>query len=89
MFSRKHAKASMKIVRNEIRRYNKTLAAENCPVKLEIYKWNVRSGSALVIGYRTDHPKPDINFMAMDWIEPGVFMNSHLNDIAYKAYNQC
>ena len=86
MYSKTKAKAFMKEVRNAIRQFNKTYAEENCPVRLEIYKWNIRSGSALVIGYRTDRPKPDIKFMTMDWVEPNVFMKSNLSDIAYKAY---
>lgn len=89
MFSRKYAKNSMKTVRNAVRKVNETYALENCPVKLEIYKWNKKSGSVLVIGYRTDRPKPDINFMAMGWVIPNIFMHSHLYDIAYEAYNQC
>lgn len=89
MFSRKFAKDAMKVVRNAIRHYNQNLAKENCPVKLEIYKWNMKSGSALVIGYRTDRPKPELRDMAMDWIYPSVFMHLHLCDIANKAYNQC
>ncbi len=86
MFSRQKAKASMKELRNAIRKLNKTYAAENCPVRLEIYKWNFKSGSALVIGYRTDRPKPSIEFIAMDWVMPNIFMNSRLYDIGYKAY---
>ena len=89
MFSRKYAKNSMKTVRNAVRDYNKALVKDNCPVKLEIYKWNMKTGSVLVMGYRTDRPKPDLFDMAMNWIEPNIFMNSHLYDIAYKAYNQC
>ncbi len=89
MFSRKQSKNAMKVVRNEVRKLNKAYAQENCPVKLEIYKWNMKSGSVLVIGYRTDRPRPELCDMAMNWVGPNVFMNSHLYDIAYKAYNQC
>jgi len=89
MFSRKFAKDAMKVIRNAIRHYNQTLVKENCPVKLEIYKWNMKSGSALVIGYRTDRPKPELCNMAMDWIYPSIFMHWNLNDIVATAYNQC
>ncbi len=88
MFSRKNSKDDMKTVRNAIRHYNQTLVKENCPVKLEIYKWNIKSGSVLVIGYRTDRPKPELCDMAMGWVVPNVFMKSHLYDIAYEAYNK-
>jgi hypothetical protein len=79
----------MKVVRNAIRKVNKTYALENCPVRLEIYKWDIKSGCVLVIGYRTDRPKPDIEHMAMNWVYQGIFMNSGLHNIAYEAYNQC
>lgn len=89
MFSRKFAKDAMKVVRNAIRHYNKNLVKGGYPVKLEIYKWDIKNGSALVIGYRTDRPKPELCNTAMNWVSPSIFMHWHLYDIAAEAYNQC
>lgn len=79
MFNRKRNKENMKEVRNLIRKANTQYAAQKLDLTLSIYKWNVRSGSALVKAQCGD-------IIDYEWVRNDIWLCSTINGLASKVY---
>ena len=79
MFNRKRNKEDMKVVRNVLRKANAQYAADNLGLVLSIYKWNVRSGAALVKAQCGD-------IVDYEWVRNDTWMYGTINHLASKVY---